>query len=154
MRSHWYENDVNILFQMKLILTRRVLASFLQWGFLELVNDLFAICTSPIIHLVSPLPLGIAIVPGEIEHSANIVFFLGGGGQTSCIMGDGEMENYDKLNQEAFKKNQERKKTGTFFETLSKLWIKWWQFLHRVFADRKTLERTRKSCLKLLFRLI
>ena len=38
-------------------------------------------------------------------------------------MGDVEMENYDKLNQEAFKKNQEKKerRQGLFYETLSKL---------------------------------
>ena len=152
MRSHWYENDLNILLQVKLNLTRRVfhLASFLKWGFLELGDYLFAICTSPIIHLFSPPKLSItffffhfSLVLQLSQEKLNTVQNFGrgeGGGQTRCIMGDVEMENYDKLNQEAFKKNQEKKerRQGLFYETLSKLWIKW-QVLHRVCADREML---------------
>ena len=65
----------------------------------------FAICTSPIIHLGSPpppppkkvlhnfcfsFPLGIAVVPGEIEDNTYAKVFWG---QTRCIIGDLQIAN-------------------------------------------------------------
>ena len=108
---------------------------------LGLRNDLFANCTRLPKYTSSTPPTPkfyitfVCHFTWVLQLSQNWTqcqfFFLGvgggGEGETRCIMGDVEIENYDKLNQEAFKKNQEKKerRQGLFYETLSKLWIKW-----------------------------
>ena len=59
----------------------------------------FVICTSPIIHFVSrqtfciTFLLGITVVPREIEDNAYAKF----GGQTTCVMGDVQVANVQKV---------------------------------------------------------
>ena len=87
---------------------------------------LFAIWTSPILHLVSSyrcrirICLGTAVIPRRNEKTKVVHFFFGGGGwgQTRCIMGDVQMANFNFIFN--VEKRSKIKTSRRFMESLSR----------------------------------